>query len=84
MNRMRARTDLSSTAFYPLIDKRNVFFFFPTHDFREKPPPVKESRSSPPTWLQRDLRVRFIDKTFKGGKYYNSKVVIHNPLLEPP
>ncbi len=45
--------------------------------FREKPPPAKESRPSPPapSWLQRDLHVRFIDKAFKGGKYYNSKVL---------
>ncbi|MCI4381148.1 hypothetical protein PGIGA_G00248390 [Pangasianodon gigas] len=47
---------------------------------REKPPPMKESRSSPPAWLQRDLRVRFIDKSFKGGKYYNSKMRIEDVL----
>ncbi|KAK2840786.1 hypothetical protein Q7C36_012365 [Tachysurus vachellii] len=45
---------------------------------RDKPPPMKESRSSPSSWLQRDLRVRFIDKTFKGGKYYNSKMRIED------
>uniref|UniRef100_A0A8C2E5U3 G-patch domain and KOW motifs-containing protein n=1 Tax=Cyprinus carpio TaxID=7962 RepID=A0A8C2E5U3_CYPCA len=49
---------------------------------REKPPPVKESRPSPPapSWLQRDLRVRFIDKAFKGGKYYNSKMRVEDVL----
>ncbi|NP_001007208.1 G-patch domain and KOW motifs-containing protein [Danio rerio] len=49
---------------------------------REKPPPAKESRSSPPapSWLQRDLRVRFIDKAFKGGKYYNSKMRVEDVL----
>ncbi|XP_053480314.1 G-patch domain and KOW motifs-containing protein isoform X2 [Ictalurus furcatus] len=47
---------------------------------REKPPPMKEPRSSPPAWLQRDLRVRFIDKTFKGGKYYNSKMRIEDVI----
>ncbi|KAA0713769.1 G-patch domain and KOW motifs-containing protein [Triplophysa tibetana] len=49
---------------------------------REKPRPPKESRPSPPapTWLQRDLRVRFIDKAFKGGKYYNSKMTIEDVL----
>lgn len=49
-----------------------VFFFF----CREKPP-VKEARRppAPPSWLQRDLKVRFIDKAFKGGRYYNSKVL---------
>ncbi|KTF91317.1 hypothetical protein cypCar_00012576 [Cyprinus carpio] len=49
---------------------------------REKPPPAKESRPSPPapSWLQRDLRVRFIDKAFKGGKYYNSKMRVEDVL----
>ncbi|TSL97333.1 G patch domain and KOW motifs-containing protein [Bagarius yarrelli] len=47
---------------------------------REKPPAVKTSRSSAPSWLQRDLRVRFIDKAFKGGKYYNSKMRIEDVL----
>ncbi|KAJ8259254.1 hypothetical protein COCON_G00182660 [Conger conger] len=49
---------------------------------REKPLPVKEPRLPPPTpsWLQRDLRVRFIDKAFKGGKYYNSKMRIEDVL----
>lgn len=43
---------------------------------REKTPPAKLPRQEQPApcWLQRDLRVRFIDKAFKGGKYYNSKV----------
>ncbi|XP_030641044.1 G-patch domain and KOW motifs-containing protein [Chanos chanos] len=49
---------------------------------REKPLPAKESRPSPPvpSWLQRDLRVRFIDKAFKGGKYYNSKMRVEDVL----
>uniref|UniRef100_A0A672S0E9 G-patch domain and KOW motifs-containing protein n=1 Tax=Sinocyclocheilus grahami TaxID=75366 RepID=A0A672S0E9_SINGR len=49
---------------------------------REKPPPAKESRPSPPapSWLQRDLHVRFIDKAFKGGKYYNSKMRVEDVL----
>ncbi|XP_051525840.1 G-patch domain and KOW motifs-containing protein-like [Myxocyprinus asiaticus] len=49
---------------------------------RDKPPPTKESRPSPPapSWLQRDLRVRFIDKSFKGGKYYNSKMRVEDVL----
>ncbi|XP_026867990.2 G-patch domain and KOW motifs-containing protein [Electrophorus electricus] len=48
----------------------------------EKPPPVKEYRASPSalSWLQRDLRVRFIDKAFKGGKYYNSKMRVEDVL----
>lgn len=51
-------------------------------DDREKPLPVKELCLTPPTpsWLQRDLRVRFIDKTFKGGKYYNSKMRVEDVL----
>ncbi|KAI5094797.1 G-patch domain and KOW motifs-containing protein [Silurus meridionalis] len=47
---------------------------------RDKPPPMKESRTSAPSWLQRDLRVRFIDKSFKGGKYYNYKMTIEDVL----
>ncbi|XP_054464930.1 G-patch domain and KOW motifs-containing protein [Anoplopoma fimbria] len=48
---------------------------------REKPP-VKESRRppAPPSWLQRDLKVRFIDKAFKGGRYYNSKMRVEDVL----
>ncbi|XP_029361715.1 G-patch domain and KOW motifs-containing protein [Echeneis naucrates] len=48
---------------------------------REKPP-VKEARRPPasPLWLQRDLRVRFIDKAFKGGRYYNSKMCVEDVL----
>ncbi|XP_053147253.1 G-patch domain and KOW motifs-containing protein [Hemicordylus capensis] len=31
-------------------------------------------------WLRRDLRVRFVDKLYKGGKYYNTKMVIEDVL----
>ncbi|XP_051914047.1 G-patch domain and KOW motifs-containing protein isoform X1 [Hippocampus zosterae] len=50
------------------------------HD-REKPP-EKEARQAkaPPCWLQRDLKVRFVDKDFKGGKYYNSKMRVEDVL----
>lgn len=43
---------------------------------RRDKPPVKEAKqpAAPSSWLQRDLKVRFIDKVFKGGRYYNSKV----------
>ncbi|XP_060930801.1 G-patch domain and KOW motifs-containing protein [Limanda limanda] len=46
---------------------------------REKPS-SKEARQppAPRPWLQRDLKVRFIDKTFKGGKYYNSKMCVED------
>ncbi|XP_019963524.2 G-patch domain and KOW motifs-containing protein [Paralichthys olivaceus] len=48
---------------------------------REKPP-VKEARRppAPRSWLQRDLKVRFIDKAFKGGRYYNSKMCVEDVL----
>uniref|UniRef100_A0A3Q2WNA4 G-patch domain and KOW motifs-containing protein n=2 Tax=Haplochromis burtoni TaxID=8153 RepID=A0A3Q2WNA4_HAPBU len=48
---------------------------------RDKPP-VKEARRppAPPSWLQRDLKVRFIDKAFKGGRYYNSKMQVEDVL----
>lgn len=39
----------------------------------------KVKPAAPPSWLQRDLKVRFIDKDFKGGRYYNSKVVKEIP-----
>ncbi|XP_020785337.2 G-patch domain and KOW motifs-containing protein [Boleophthalmus pectinirostris] len=48
---------------------------------RDKPSIKEPKRSSvPPSWLQRDLKVRFIDKTFKGGKYYNSKMRVEDVL----
>ncbi|XP_075440814.1 G-patch domain and KOW motifs-containing protein [Ascaphus truei] len=31
-------------------------------------------------WLHRDLQVRFIDKRYKGGKYYNCKVLVEDVL----
>ncbi|XP_034027412.1 G-patch domain and KOW motifs-containing protein [Thalassophryne amazonica] len=48
---------------------------------REKPH-FKESRRVPPapSWLQRDLKVRFIDKAFKGGRYYNTKMRVEDIL----
>ncbi|KAJ8016792.1 hypothetical protein DPEC_G00011040 [Dallia pectoralis] len=49
-----------------------------TSQDREKPP-VKLPPAAP-SWLQRDLKVRFVDKTFKGGKYYNSKMRIEDVL----
>lgn len=59
----------------------SVFYFF-SLNCREKPP-VKEARRppAPPSWLQRDLKVRFIDKAFKGGRYYNSKVLMNTWIL---
>lgn len=48
---------------------------------REKHP-EKDTRKppAPPSWLQRDLKVRFIDKDFKGGRYYNSKMLVEDVL----
>ncbi|XP_061702281.1 G-patch domain and KOW motifs-containing protein [Syngnathoides biaculeatus] len=46
-----------------------------SHD-REKPP----EKEAPPSWLQRDLKVRFVDKAFKGGRYYNSKMRVEDVL----
>lgn len=50
---------------------------------REKHP-EKETRKAPapPSWLQRDLKVRFIDKDFKGGRYYNAKVLKYQEPLQ--
>lgn len=31
-------------------------------------------------WLHRDLRVRFVDKLYKGGQYYNTKMMIEDVL----
>ncbi|XP_044090475.1 G-patch domain and KOW motifs-containing protein isoform X1 [Neovison vison] len=31
-------------------------------------------------WLHRDLRVRFVDKQYKGGQYYNTKMTIEDVL----
>ncbi|CAM4691450.1 unnamed protein product [Lepidochelys olivacea] len=38
------------------------------------------SSSRSPHWLRRDLRVRFVDKLYKGGKYYNTKMQIEDVL----
>nr|XP_033778086.1 G-patch domain and KOW motifs-containing protein isoform X2 [Geotrypetes seraphini] len=39
-----------------------------------------DSSSGGSHWLQRDLRVRFIDKFYKGGRYYNVKMTIEDVL----
>uniref|UniRef100_A0A2K5EEA8 G-patch domain and KOW motifs-containing protein n=1 Tax=Aotus nancymaae TaxID=37293 RepID=A0A2K5EEA8_AOTNA len=31
-------------------------------------------------WLHRDLRMRFVDKMYKGGQYYNIKMIIEDVL----
>ncbi|MEE6526012.1 hypothetical protein FKM82_026376 [Ascaphus truei] len=40
----------------------------------------KKTRQKPESWLHRDLQVRFIDKRYKGGKYYNCKVLVEDVL----
>lgn len=44
------------------------------------PPPrtAKQSRA-PPHWLRRDLRVRCVDRGFRGGRFYNCKVGVSAP-----
>lgn len=61
---------------------KHTCLFFLSLLNREKPQ-EKEARRppAPPSWLQRDLKVRFIDKAFKGGRYYNSKVLIYSAKL---
>ncbi|XP_068195875.1 G-patch domain and KOW motifs-containing protein [Antennarius striatus] len=48
---------------------------------RDKPL-IREAKRAPApiSWLQRDLKVRFIDKAFKGGRYYNSKMRVEDVL----
>ncbi|KAM5145378.1 G-patch domain and KOW motifs-containing protein [Mantella aurantiaca] len=40
----------------------------------------KKQKPEEPSWLHRDLKVRFIDKHYKGGKYYNSKMLVEDVL----
>lgn len=50
-------------------------------DRRDGPVP-KTEKAAPRNkhWLHRDLRVRFIDKVHKGGRYYNTKMTIEDVL----
>lgn len=43
---------------------------------KDKKKPKKEE----PSWLHRDLKVRFINKHYNGGKYYNSKMLVEDVL----
>ncbi|XP_057681545.1 G-patch domain and KOW motifs-containing protein [Corythoichthys intestinalis] len=50
-----------------------------THHRREKTPEKEGKRAkAPPCWLQRDLKVRFVDQTYKGGRYYNAKMRVED------
>ncbi|XP_077571695.1 G-patch domain and KOW motifs-containing protein [Stigmatopora nigra] len=46
---------------------------------REKTVEKEDKRvKTAPRWLQRDLRVRFVDRHFKGGRYYNAKMRVED------
>ncbi|XP_060230570.1 G-patch domain and KOW motifs-containing protein isoform X1 [Meriones unguiculatus] len=49
---------------------------------RQDGPVAKSEKAAPENkhWLHRDLRVRFIDKVYKGGRYYNTKMTIEDVL----
>ncbi|KAL1766038.1 G patch domain and KOW motifs-containing protein, partial [Sigmodon hispidus] len=49
---------------------------------RQDAPVAKSEKASTKNkhWLHRDLRVRFIDKVHKGGRYYNTKMTIEDVL----
>ncbi|XP_052026873.1 G-patch domain and KOW motifs-containing protein [Apodemus sylvaticus] len=43
-------------------------------------PKIEKAAPGNKHWLHRDLRVRFIDKVYKGGRYYNTKMTIEDVL----
>ncbi|XP_020859803.1 G-patch domain and KOW motifs-containing protein [Phascolarctos cinereus] len=45
---------------------------------RRKQSPAEERRA--PHWLRRDLRVRFVDRRHREGRYYNTKMTIEDVL----
>ncbi|XP_003939613.2 G-patch domain and KOW motifs-containing protein [Saimiri boliviensis] len=49
---------------------------------RQNGPAAKTEKAAPRSqhWLHRDLRVRFVDKMYKGGQYYNTKMTIEDVL----
>uniref|UniRef100_A0A2K5RYT2 G-patch domain and KOW motifs-containing protein n=1 Tax=Cebus imitator TaxID=2715852 RepID=A0A2K5RYT2_CEBIM len=49
---------------------------------RQNGPAAKIEKAAPRSqhWLHRDLRVRFVDKMYKGGQYYNTKMIIEDVL----
>ncbi|KAM3656108.1 LOW QUALITY PROTEIN: G-patch domain and KOW motifs-containing protein [Ammospiza maritima maritima] len=54
-------------------------------DKRKEPPESDRSTKQPrsaPHWLRRDLRVRCVDRAFRGGLFYNCKMQIED-LLSP-
>ncbi|KAM6151517.1 G-patch domain and KOW motifs-containing protein [Rhynchocyon petersi] len=58
-------------------------------DRKRKHPPDRQDGSTAKSekvtpksqhWLHRDLRVRFVDKLHKGGRYYNTKMTVEDVL----
>ncbi|KAL2768750.1 G-patch domain and KOW motifs-containing protein [Daubentonia madagascariensis] len=49
---------------------------------RQDGPVAKSEKAAPRSqhWLHRDLRVRFVNKLHKGGRYYNTKMTIEDVL----
>ncbi|XP_055124077.1 G-patch domain and KOW motifs-containing protein isoform X1 [Symphalangus syndactylus] len=49
---------------------------------RQDGPAAKSEKAAPRSqhWLHRDLRVRFVDNMYKGGQYYNTKMIIEDVL----
>ncbi|XP_023616719.1 G-patch domain and KOW motifs-containing protein [Myotis lucifugus] len=49
---------------------------------RQDEPPAKSEKAASRRqhWLHRDLRVRFVDKLYKRGQYYNTKMIIEDVL----
>ncbi|XP_006758973.1 PREDICTED: G patch domain and KOW motifs-containing protein [Myotis davidii] len=49
---------------------------------RQDEPPAKSEKAASRRqhWLYRDLRVRFVDKLYKRGQYYNTKMIIEDVL----
>jgi len=43
---------------------------------RDSSPEVKRVKVEKRTWVRPDLRVRCIDKKYKGGKYFNEKLIV--------
>ncbi|XP_017205245.1 G-patch domain and KOW motifs-containing protein isoform X2 [Oryctolagus cuniculus] len=55
------------------------------HPVDQQEGPVAKSEktaSRSPHWIHRDLRVRFVNKLYKNGQYYNTKMTIED-LLSP-
>uniref|UniRef100_A0A452H0C8 G-patch domain and KOW motifs-containing protein n=1 Tax=Gopherus agassizii TaxID=38772 RepID=A0A452H0C8_9SAUR len=81
--------DLSESHDFPRYPRLTIDSPSPRHPYPhlspQSPSQAKEETllvlpSSSSHWLRRDLRVRFVDKLYKGGKYYNTKMLIEDVL----